>query len=114
MSTQFQVPYAGVHTFARAALGSVQTLRPGNVAVFGVAQSSSGLRQGMHDAPRAIREASADFIYPLQSAGTLMDIETAERSPGLMSSSSRTWEMRFFTWKMSGGPITLYASSWLR
>ena len=76
MTTQFQVPYAGVHTFARAAFGTVQALKSGNVAVFGVPQSSAGLRQGMHDGPRAIREASADFIYPLQSAGTLMDIET--------------------------------------
>ena len=76
MSSRFQVPYAGVHTFARASLGSVQSLKPGNVAVFGVPQGSSGLRQGMHDGPRAIREASVDFIYPLQSAGTLMDIET--------------------------------------
>ena len=76
MRTPFQVPYAGVHTFARAALGTVETLKPGNVAVFGVPQASSGLRQGMHDGPRAIREASVDFIYPLQSAGTLVDIST--------------------------------------
>ena len=76
MSTQFQVPYAGVHTFARAALGSVDTLKSDNVAVFGVPLGSSGHRQGTHDGPRAIREASADFIYPLQSAGTLIDIET--------------------------------------
>ncbi len=76
MTSQFQVPFAGVHTFARAAPGSVQTLKSGNVAVFGVPRASTGLRQGMDDGPRAIREASADFIYPLQSAGSLIDIET--------------------------------------
>ena len=76
MTARFQVPFAGVHTFARVAVGSVQTLKSGNVAVFGVPRSSTGLRQGMDDGPRAIREASADFIYPLQSAGSLVDIET--------------------------------------
>ena len=97
MTTGFQVPFAGVHTFARAASGSVQTITSGSVAVFGVPRSSAGLRQGMHDGPRAIREASADFIYPLQSAGTLIDIETGR---------TLTWPDRLTLEDL--GDVTLY------
>jgi arginase family enzyme len=76
MRTPLQVPYAGVHTFARAPFGALEGLRPGDVAVVGVPLSSTGLRPGTEDGPRLIRQASLDVVYPLQSAGTLVDIET--------------------------------------
>lgn len=73
---QLQVPYAGVPNFARSMGASLNTLRAGNVAIVGVPLESVGLRPGMQDGPRAIREASVDFIYPLQTSGTLVDIDS--------------------------------------
>ena len=46
------------------------------MAVVGVPYDSTGLRQGMQQGPGAIREASVDFIYPMQTAGTLVELGT--------------------------------------
>ena len=72
-----QVPYAGVHTFARAQQKSIDELQPGDVAVLGVPHDgTSSSRQGVRQGPRGIREASVDFIYGVQSAGTVVDVLT--------------------------------------
>ena len=71
-----QLPYAGAHTFARSEFVGIEAINPGSVAVIGVPYDSTGLRQGMHQGPSAIREASVDFIYPMQTAGTLVELGT--------------------------------------
>jgi agmatinase len=70
-----QVSYAGIRTFARAPEGTIEGLRPGQVAVMGVAHDgTSSSRQGVRWGPLGIRDASVDFIYNLQSSGTVVDI----------------------------------------
>ena len=72
-----QVPYAGVHTFARSPQKAIGELKPGDVAVLGVPHDgTSSTRQGVRHGPRGIREASVDFIYGVQSAGTVVDVLT--------------------------------------
>jgi agmatinase len=72
-----QVPYAGVHTFARAPQKAISDLKAGDVAVLGVPHDgTSSSRQGVRLGPRGIREASVDFIYGVQSAGTVVDVLT--------------------------------------
>ena len=72
-----QVPYAGVHTFARAPQKAISELKPGDVAVLGVPHDgTSSSRQGVRLGPRGIREASVDFIYGVQTAGTVVDVLT--------------------------------------
>lgn len=72
-----QVPYAGIHTFARARQKTIDELRTGDVAVLGVPHDgTSSSRQGVRLGPRGIREASVDFIYGVQSAGTVVDVLT--------------------------------------
>ena len=74
-----QVPYAGIHTFARASQKTIDQLQPGDVAVLGVPHDgTSSSRQGVRQGPRGIREASVDFIYAVQSAGTVVDILTGD------------------------------------
>ena len=72
-----QVPYAGIHTFARAPQKAIDELKSSDVAVLGVPHDgTSSTRQGVRDGPRGIREASVDFIYGVQSAGTVVDVLT--------------------------------------
>ena len=72
-----QVPYAGVHTFARAPQKAISELKPTDVAVLGVPHDgTSSSRQGVRLGPRGIREASVDFIYGVQTAGTVVDVLT--------------------------------------
>ena len=69
--------FAGINTFARAPRAGFQDVGPGCVAVLGVPHDgSSTSRQGVRQGPRAIREASADFIYELQASesGALIDV----------------------------------------
>jgi len=73
--------FAGVFSFIRAPLDKIQELQPGVVAVAGVPHdSTSSARQGVRDAPKAIREASVDFIYDLQSSPTqaLVNVDTGQ------------------------------------
>ena len=72
-----QVPYAGIHTFARSPQKAIGELKTGDVAVLGVPHDgTSSTRQGVRLGPRGIREASVDFIYGVQSAGTVVDVLT--------------------------------------
>ena len=74
-----QVPYAGIHTFARAPQKTIDDLEPGGVAVLGVPHDgTSSSRQGVRLGPRGIREASVDFIYGVQSAGTVVYVLTGD------------------------------------
>ena len=69
--------FAGINTFARAPRAGFEDVGPGCVAVLGVPHDgSSTSRQGVRQGPRAIREASADFIYELQASesGALIDV----------------------------------------
>ena len=69
--------FAGINAFARAPRGGFDDVSSGSVAVLGVPHdSTSTSRQGVRQGPRAIREASADFIYDLQASesGALIDV----------------------------------------
>ncbi len=69
--------FAGINSFARAPRGSFKDVEAGCVAVVGIAHdATSTSRQGVRQGPRAIREASADFIYDLQASesGALIDV----------------------------------------
>ena len=58
--------FAGVNTFARAPVGTIESLAPGAVAIAGIAHDgTSSSRQGVRQGPRGIREASVDFVYDL-------------------------------------------------
>ena len=87
--------FAGINTFARAPRAGFQDVGPGCVAVLGVPHDgSSTSRQGVRQGPRAIREASADFIYELQAseAGALIDVisgRVLQNPPTLISSRPR-------------------------
>ena len=78
MTSRLQLPYAGAHTFARSEFVGPEAVNPGSVAVIGVPFDSTRLRQGMQQGPGAIREASVDFIYPMQTAGTLVELGTGQ------------------------------------
>ncbi len=82
--------FAGINTFARAPQGAIQDLKPGDVALAGVAHDgTSSSRQGVRQGPRAIREASVDFIYQLQASSSkaLVDVTSGRtlRLPSEMS-----------------------------
>ncbi len=69
--------FAGINTFARAPRAGFEDVGSGCMAVLGVPHDgSSTSRQGVRQGPRAIREASADFIYELQASesGALIDV----------------------------------------
>lgn len=69
--------FAGINSFARAPRADFDEIRPGTVAVVGIPyDGASASRQGVRQGPRAIREASADFIYDLQASqsGALIDV----------------------------------------
>ena len=75
-------PYAGINTFCRAARGTVEDLNPGMVALVGVTHDgTSSSRQGVRDGPTSIREASADFIFAVQSSSSqeVVDVQTGRR-----------------------------------
>jgi arginase family enzyme len=77
MSPVLQAPFAGAHSFARAATGTLVTVRAGEIGVIGVPyEGAEGVRAGMREGPRAIREASVGFVYPLQTSGSLVDISS--------------------------------------
>lgn len=74
--------FAGVSSFLRAPWGTARQVRPGAVAVLGAPHdATSSARQGARYGPKAIREASADFVYDLQASEThtLVDIETGKQ-----------------------------------
>ena len=69
--------FAGINAFARAPRADLSEVTEGCVAVIGVPHDSTSVsRQGARLGPRAIREASADFIYDLQASesGALIDV----------------------------------------
>ena len=71
--------FAGINSFARAPRAGFDDIQPGTVAVVGIPyDGASTSRQGVRQGPRAIREASADFIYDLQASqsGALIDVIT--------------------------------------
>lgn len=69
--------FAGINSFARAPRAAFEDIRQGTVAVVGIPyDGASTSRQGVSQGPRAIREASADFIYDLQASqsGAIIDV----------------------------------------
>lgn len=69
--------FAGINSFARAPRAAFDDIQQGTVAVLGIPHDgASTSRQGVRQGPRAIREASADFIYDLQASqsGALIDV----------------------------------------
>jgi agmatinase len=81
MPTPPQAYHAGIATFMRRPMGSVETLRPGTVAVLGVPfDGTSGSRPGARWGPRGIRQSSAYFDYFLRSSpdDRYVDLETGE------------------------------------
>jgi len=79
--------FAGVNTFARAPVGTIESLAPGAVAIAGIAHDgTSSSRQGVRQGPRGIREASVDFVYDLYASSrkALVHVGTGRilRPPG--------------------------------
>lgn len=71
--------FAGINSFARAPRATFDDIQSGTVAVVGIPyDGASTSRQGVRQGPRAIREASTDFIYDLQASqsGALIDVIT--------------------------------------
>ena len=72
-------PFAGINTFCRSARGTIEDLKPGMVVVAGVTHDgTSSSRQGVRHGPTSIREASADFIFAVQSSSSqeMVDVVT--------------------------------------
>ena len=81
MSTRPQAYHAGIQTFMRRPMASVETLRPGMIAVLGVPfDTTSGSRPGARWGPQGIRHSSAYFDYFLRSSPdeSYVDLETGE------------------------------------
>src|SRR5436190_24055991 len=63
------LPYSGVATFLRSKLGSIEDLGPGKVGVLGIPYDATVPgRAGTKYGPRAVREASVNFVYYLETS----------------------------------------------
>ena len=74
--------FAGIPTFMRAPRVTLKQLKAGSVAVIGSAHdATSSAREGVRHGPKAIRDASVEFVYDLQASPshTLVDIDTGNQ-----------------------------------
>lgn len=75
MATEIQAPFAGLRTFSRAPRGTIDSLVKGQVAICGAPLDGvTGSHPAVSQGPQSIRDASVQFIYRLQTQGSLTDI----------------------------------------
>jgi agmatinase len=69
MLPDIMLPYGGVATFLRAKLGSLDELSPGKIGLLGIPYDATVPgRAGTKHGPKAVREASVNFVYYMETS----------------------------------------------